>query len=105
MEVGGTQTIDDANILAQLHSDNQNGRGNEPVLLVRVSEDEVAANTTLCTHAQCATAFNENQQTLNCPCHGSQFNMDGSVRQGPAGRALLNFKTEIKDDSVFIEPA
>lgn len=37
-----------------------------------------------CTHMGCLVAYNEAEQTWECPCHGSRFAPDGTVLQGPA---------------------
>lgn len=37
-----------------------------------------------CSHLGCALAFNEAEQSWDCPCHGSRFDLDGAVLQGPA---------------------
>lgn len=103
-QVGGTQEVKDPAVLKALGTDH-NGFGNEAILLARVSEDEVAANTALCTHMLCANSYNANQKRLECPCHGSQFALDGQVLVGPANRPLLNFKATIHEESVFLEKA
>jgi glycine/D-amino acid oxidase-like deaminating enzyme/nitrite reductase/ring-hydroxylating ferredoxin subunit len=41
-----------------------------------------------CTHLGCIVAFNEAERAWECPCHGSRFDIDGSVIQGPANRPL-----------------
>ena len=103
-QVGGTQEVRDPDILKALETDN-NGFGNEPILLARVAEDEVAANTSLCTHMLCTNKYNANRKRLECPCHGSLFGMDGKVIVGPAKQPLMNFKAAIHEDSVFLEEA
>lgn len=37
-----------------------------------------------CTHLGCTPNWHENAQRIQCPCHGSNFNLDGDVVAGPA---------------------
>ena len=41
-----------------------------------------------CTHLGCRVAFNTAERSWDCPCHGSRFDVDGSVLEGPAVRDL-----------------
>jgi Rieske Fe-S protein len=36
----------------------------------------------------CLLRFNGAERSWDCPCHGSRFDVDGSVLEGPAVRAL-----------------
>lgn len=38
----------------------------------------------ICTHLGCTVAWSSEEKSFNCPCHGSKFNPDGSVKNGPA---------------------
>lgn len=46
---------------------------------------EYSAN---CPHLGCVVAFDEVEQTWDCPCHGSRFDRFGRVIVGPANRDL-----------------
>jgi Rieske Fe-S protein len=103
LDIGGFQIVDDDATLRALDTDNGHG-GEDPLILVRVDADTVAANTLTCTHQQCDVEY-DGGAALACPCHGSQFKLDGSVRNGPAARPLLNYEATIHEGSVFLVKA
>jgi Rieske Fe-S protein len=58
------------------------GPDGSPILLVRLSSTEYIALSTLCTHKQCTVTIQVPiNGPISCGCHGSQFNIDGSVKQ------------------------
>ena len=54
-----------------------------------------------CTHLGCTVATLADG-TINCPCHGSKFNLDGSVAQGPAARPLDTKNIAVQGDSIVL---
>lgn len=47
-----------------------------------------------CSHLGCSVAINTTDKSFDCPCHGSRFHFDGTVRHGPAAYPLSNLKWE-----------
>lgn len=54
----------------------------------RADDGTLHAVSARCTHLGCLVAFNSAERTWECPCHGSRFDVDGAVLQGPAVRPL-----------------
>ena len=58
------------------------------------------AFTAVCTHAGC-TVGSVSSGTINCPCHGSRFNINnGSVVNGPAASPLAPINIKVQDTSI-----
>ncbi len=57
-------------------------------LAVYNDKGKTRAASAVCTHRGCTVAWNGKEGTFDCPCHGSRFNSDFSVKHGPAARPL-----------------
>ena len=51
-----------------------------------------------CTHLGCELEFNNAERTFDCPCHGSRFNYEGKVIEGPAILKLRIINQEEVED-------
>ena len=68
------------------------GTDGAPILVIRTGPDHFNALSVQCTHEGCPVNPPVNG-VITCPCHGSQYNLDGSVRHGPAQFALTRYLT------------
>ncbi|CAN5333475.1 Rieske (2Fe-2S) protein [soil metagenome] len=72
----------------------------EDTVLTQPNSGEFKGFSNLCTHAGCR--LNEvSDGTVNCPCHGSKFNLDGSVARGPATTPLEVKAITVQGDSIL----
>ncbi|MDZ7344750.1 MAG: Rieske 2Fe-2S domain-containing protein [candidate division KSB1 bacterium] len=76
---------------------------NLPIAIVvrNVEGKGLIALSTICTHAGCEVRVLPN--SFQCPCHGSEYHVDGSVEEGPAPRPLQRFAVEETADQIFIK--
>jgi len=72
------------------------------IAVIRQSATLIAALSAVCTHEGCLTNFDAGSSSLDCPCHGSSFALDGSVRSGPANVALRTYFAMISGDVVTV---
>lgn len=59
----------------------------------------------VCAHAGCQTSFNAAAKTFDCPCHGSRYNFDGTVLNGPATSGLTSFTLCRRGDGTLVVDA
>jgi cytochrome b6-f complex iron-sulfur subunit len=55
-----------------------------PNILIKRSDGTVYAMSMLCTHVCCQCEYVGQSNEIFCPCHGSVFDLNGTVLRGPA---------------------
>lgn len=61
-----------------------------PNVLLKKTDGNFIALSMLCTHVCCQLSYDPTGNQLYCPCHGSLFDENGNVVQGPAVVPLPN---------------
>jgi len=71
------------------------------VVVTQPEEGDFKGFSAVCTHTGCL--INEVAGgTINCPCHGSKFSLDGEVLNGPATRPLNAEAITVQGDSILL---
>ena len=73
------------------------------ILVVRRDDGSLYAVDATCTHAGCDVLYDPKLGHIRCPCHGSEFGLDGQNMKGPAQEPLKAYKVAARDGRVVIE--
>jgi Rieske Fe-S protein len=65
--------------------------------LVKDPENKVSAFDDRCPHLGCRHKWNLELKMFQCPCHGSEFDISGAVKRGPATAPLAKFTLDDAD--------
>ena len=74
-----------------------------PLLVLRASPAQVLAYDARCPHLGCAVQGA--QKLVICPCHGSLFNLDGSVKLGPSTKPLAPLAAAFDGTTIVVTVA
>lgn len=99
-----TKNISDYNFRKQsvvLPNDFSNGVNLQKDFIIIKNGDKIKVFSSRCSHLGCRIN-NVNQNIFTCPCHGSQFDLNGNPIKGPAAKNLtaLNYKID-KDKNLI----
>lgn len=73
----------------------------DDIVITQPTQGVFTGLSSVCTHAGC----NVNRiadGVIVCPCHGSKFNLDGSVAEGPATKPLEGRAVAVRGGSVVL---
>ncbi|MGK7346607.1 MAG: ubiquinol-cytochrome c reductase iron-sulfur subunit [Candidatus Nitrospinota bacterium M3_3B_026] len=62
----------------------------------------IYAMVAVCTHLGCTPNWFPGEQRFKCPCHGSNYNLEGEVVSGPAPLPLFRAKIKLAPDGSMI---
>ena len=71
----------------------------DPAILLRLGDRDVAAFSQKCTHLGCVVFYESELERWHCPCHEGNFETrSGRVISGPPPRPLGRIEVELRDD-------
>ncbi len=71
-----------------------------PICIYKIKDDTYIASLLKCTHRGCE--LNVGGGIYSCPCHGSEFSVQGDVLEGPAEDKLKTFKIETDNENIYL---
>lgn len=72
--------------------------------VVKTADGKILAFSPVCTHLGCAYHWDAGKSDFLCPCHGSEFALDGTVLAGPAPRPLDRFEIKVENARLWLGP-
>jgi len=69
--------------------------GADPVIVVRVAEDEFRAFNAVCTHLDCIVSYRPDRELLWCYCHDGIYDLGGRNVGGPPPKPLLAYEVHL----------
>jgi cytochrome b6-f complex iron-sulfur subunit len=76
--------------------------GNAPGILINTKEGELIAFSAVCTHLTCTVLYEEETETILCPCHNGRFDLGGNVISGPPPAPLEAFEVSVSDEDIIV---
>jgi len=73
------------------------------ILAIHARDGRLYAVNSVCTHMGCDVAYDKDLGHIRCPCHGSEYGLDGHNIKGPAKRPLASYKITNDNGQIVIE--
>ena len=74
----------------------------QKVFIVRAKDGYFYTVSAICTHLGCIANWKTEEGIIACPCHGSKFDREGRLIEGPAPRSLPRFSMTMDDQGQLI---
>lgn len=76
-----------------------------PLIITHTKDGRYHAFDAWCPHTGCpvSTSPAPGVENLECPCHSSTFDLEGTVQKGPSPASLVEYALEVRGDSLVID--
>jgi cytochrome b6-f complex iron-sulfur subunit len=72
------------------------------VIIFRAVDGNFYALSQICTHLGCTVIYDNSQNDILCPCHGSQYDLQGRVVVGPSTTPLFQYATSLSGTMLHV---
>jgi Rieske Fe-S protein len=73
----------------------------KPVMVFR-RQGALVAFSTVCTHLGCTVSYNRGEKIFQCPCHGGEYDEEGTVIDGPPPAPLERLNVKEEDGKIIL---
>jgi Rieske Fe-S protein len=74
----------------------------DKIIVVHARDGSLHATSDVCTHMGCTVRYDEKLDVFHCPCHGSEYGLDGHNIKGPAQRPLKPYNVAVEAGQVVV---
>lgn len=78
--------------------------GEDPVIVIRVAEDDFRAFSAVCTHLACIVSYRPELRRIWCYCHNGVFDLTGKNVGGPPPRPLAPYAVHVVPGKAPADP-
>ncbi|MDH5562431.1 MAG: ubiquinol-cytochrome c reductase iron-sulfur subunit [Nitrospirota bacterium] len=100
LPVGEPQSLDHRVTVKDGWQKSQTTKG---VWALKQADGQVTVYSPICPHLGCGFRWDQQDRLFKCPCHGSIFNIDGTVKAGPAPRPLDILPSKIENGDLLVQ--
>ncbi len=77
-------------------------QGRMPLIVIQASAGTYLAFSSQCPHDGCEVNLPNSRGVLICPCHRSQFDLQGNKLAGPTPRGLVDFAVSTREGNLTV---
>jgi Rieske Fe-S protein len=59
--------------------------------------------SSICQHLKCMVKYAPDDDIFRCPCHGSEYDLDGSVTKGPSKKDLPDYSADAYEEDGLLK--
>ena len=102
---GGSTTLISANLGTEIDAVGDSKIAGTNIVIREATGNDASsfkAFSLICTHQGCTVNYDDSGNVFNCPCHGSKYDGNGGVLNGPATKALTKLKVTVTGSELIV---